>query len=400
MKHQRRKFWRLSNAQTIALAVAWMLTPIALAENTSAQSTAAQVPAAQKSKKKIDGVVTLKVVRDGKTFYGKPLATDGKQLAVVRWDGRLTTFPANDKAAKVSVYSKGFEPYSTAELKTRLQKFFGNRYDISTTDHFVVIHPNNGGNGRKYWAQPFEQYYIRLRNYFNAHGFKTSEPEFPMVAIVLRSRSEFDRRLDAEADYSKNVVGYYSRISNRITTYDPTRASLKIQRENPERNWLYSSSTIVHETAHQVAFNCGIHNRFSTVPKWTSEGLAMLCETPGIYNYKKSTDIRSRINQMRLKSFRTLMNEGKTKGKLLELIENDRMFETAPEMAYAISWGISFYLNENRQSDYMSYLKRDAKRGSFRKHNNLDRVGFFIDHFGKDIDALESRMNIFIGALK
>lgn len=349
---------------------------------------------------KIDGVVTLKVVRDGKTFYGKPLATDGKQLAVVRWDGRLTKFPANDESAKVSVYRKGFQPYSTVELKSRLQKHFGKRYDISTTDHFVVIHPNNGGNGEKYWAQPFEQFYIRLRNYFNAHGFKTSAPEFPMVAIVLRSRSEFDRKLDAEAEYSKNVVGYYSRVTNRITTFDPTRASLKVQRENPEHNWLLSSSTIIHETAHQVAFNCGIHNRFSTVPKWTSEGLAMLCETPGIYDYKNFPGISSRVNRMRLKSLRKLTEAGKTKGKLLDLIENDRMFETAPEMAYAISWGISFYLNEKRQREYMSYLKRDAKRGSFREHNHLDRVGFFIDHFGKDIDALESQMNIFIGSLK
>ena len=363
-------------------------------ESAEAQSLAAKPKGSQ------SGVVTLKIVRAGKTFYGKPLATDGKLLAVVRWDGRLTSFPANDKAAKVALYRQGFKPYSTAELKTRLQKHFGKRYTISTTDHFVVIHPNNGGDGQNYWAKPFEQYYIRLRNYFNAHGFKTHEPEFPMIAIVLRSRSEFDRRLDAEADYDKNVVGYYSRITNRITTYDPTRASLKVQKENPEYNWLYSSSTIVHETAHQVAFNCGIHNRFSTVPKWTSEGLAMLCETPGVYNYKDSPNIQSRINRMRLKSLRKFIREGKTKGKLLDLIQDDRLFETDTEMAYAIAWGISFYLNETRQADYMSYLKRDSKRGSFREHNKLDRVGFFIDHFGKDISALESRMNIFIGSLK
>ena len=389
MKHLLRNFRRLATAATLA----------AVATCVNFDSAAAQFPLPE-AKKKAPGIVTLKVVRDGKTFYGKPLATDGKKLAVVRWDGRLTSFPANDKAAKVSVYKKGFEPYSTAELKSRLQKHFGKRYSISTTDHFVVIHPNNGGNGQKYWAKPFEQHYIRLRNYFNAHGFKTSAPEFPMIAIVLRSRSEFDRRLDAEADYRKNVVGYYSRISNRITTYDPTRASLKVQRENPEYNWLYSSSTIVHETAHQVAFNCGIHNRFSTVPKWLSEGLAMICETPGVYNYKKEPGISSRINRMRLTALRKLIASGKSKGKLLELIQSDRMFETNPETAYAIAWGISFYLNENRQKEYMSYLKRDSKRGSFREYNKLDRVGFFIDHFGKDIAALESRMNIFISALK
>lgn len=126
----------------------------------------------------------------------------------------------------------------------------------------------------------------------------------------------------------------------------------------------------------------------------------MLCETRGVYDFKNSPDIQSRINRFRLQSFRKLSAAGKTKGKLIQLLQNDRLFETDAEVAYAVSWAISFYLNENRQDDYMSYLKRDAKRGSFRVHNRLDRVGFFIDHFGKDIDALESRMNLFISALK
>lgn len=347
-----------------------------------------------------DGGVTIKVQRKGKTYFGRPLVTDGKELIIARWDGRMTRFPVGDKATKISLYSKGFKPYSTTEMKARLQKHFGSRYKISTTDHFVVIHPNNGGDAKKYWAKPFEQYYIRLRNYFTAHGYRTTDPEFPLIAIVLRSRSEFDRRLDAEADFSPTVVGYYSRKTNRITTYDPTKASSKVQRENPEHNWLYSSQTIIHEIAHQVAFNCGVHNRFSTVPKWTSEGLAMLCETRGVYDFKKFPDIQSRIHRLRLKSFRKLFEAGKTKGKLLELLQNDRLFDTDSELAYAVSWAISFYLNENRQADYMAYLKRDAKRGSFRVHNRLDRVGFFIDHFGRDIDALESRMNIFISSLK
>jgi len=126
----------------------------------------------------------------------------------------------------------------------------------------------------------------------------------------------------------------------------------------------------------------------------------MLCESRGVYDYKNSPTMTSRINRPRLRSLRKFINEGKTKGKLLELIQNDRMFESQPELAYAISWGISFYLNENRQKDYMSYLKRDAKRASFREHNKLDRVGFFIDHFGKDIASLENEMTFFIKSLK
>lgn len=339
--------------------------------------------------------VTVKVKQKGKTFYGKPLVTDGKNIAVVRWDGRLTTFPINDPKIKVTKYSNGFEPYSTAELKQRLKKYFGNRYDISTTEHFVVIHPKGG---TEFWAKPFERHFQRLNDYFRSHGFETTEPEFPLVAIVLRSRKEFDLRLDKEASFDKNIFGYYSTKSNRITTYAPAVALLTPEGARQTAGWLEKSSTIVHEVAHQIAYNCGVHNRFTRVPKWTSEGLAMLCETRGVYKFKKFPNIKDRVNRKRLETFRKLNYEGKTDGVLLELLQSDRLFQTDPELAYAVSWAISFYLNENRQAEYLNFLKRDALRGDFHKYSKLDRVAFFVRHFGKNIAGLEKRMNIFVDA--
>ncbi len=341
--------------------------------------------------------VTVKVRKDGKTFYGKPLATDGKQMAVLRWDGRLATFPVNDPSIKVTKYSSDFKPYSTSELKQRLKKYFGNRYEISTTGHFVVIHPNGG---TEFWAEPFERHYRQLNDYFQAHGFETSEAKFPLVAIVLRSRKEFDLRLDKEAGYDRNVLGYYSKKSNRITTFAPNGIRWTPTGAKKMENWLENSPTIIHEVAHQIAFNCGVHNRFSVVPKWTSEGLAMLCETRGVYNFAKYPHVKDRVNRLRLKSFRQLEAAGKTKGVLLELLQRDRMFESDPEVAYAVSWAISFYLNENRQMEYLNYLAKDGRRGDFRAHTKIDRVGFFIRHFGKDIASLEQRMNLFVGAIK
>jgi hypothetical protein len=340
--------------------------------------------------------VTVKVKQKGKTFYGKPLVTDGKNIAVVRWDGRLTTFPINDPKIKVTKYSNGFKPYSTEELKQRLKKYFGNRYSISTTEHFVVIHPKGGPD---FWAKPFERHFQRLNNYFEAHGLQTSEPEFPLIAIVLRSRKEFDLKLDKEASFDKNILGYYSTKSNRITTYAPSVALLTPTGRKQAAGWLEQSTTIVHEVAHQIAFNCGVHNRFSRVPKWTSEGLATLCETRGVYKFKNFPDLKDRVNRKRLKTYRALDYAGKTEGKLLELLQSDRLFDSDPELAYAVSWAISFYLNENRQAEYMNYLRRDALRGDFRKHTKLDRVAFFVRHFGKNIAGLEKRMNLFINAI-
>ncbi len=348
------------------------------------------------AKKPKPKTVTVKVKQKGKTFYGKPLVTDGKNIAVVRWDGRLTTFPINDPLIKVTKYSDGFKPYSTAELKQRLKKYFGNRYTISTTEHFVVIHPKGG---TEYWAKPFERHFQRLNDYFWAHGLKTSSPEFPLVAIVLRSRKEFDLQLNKEGLYSKNVNGFYSTKSNRITTYAPNGTLLTPSGARQTAGWLEKSSTIIHEVAHQIAYNCGVHNRFSTVPKWTSEGLATICETRGVYDYKRFPNRADRVNRLRLESYRQMSFAGKTNGKLLELLQSDRLFDTDPELAYAVSWAISFYLNETRQAEYLNYLKRDALRGDFRSHTKLDRVAFFVRHFGKNIADLEDRMRVFIDTI-
>ena len=342
-------------------------------------------------------VVTVKVQRDGKTFYGKPLATDGTQLAIVRWDGRLTVFPFNDPGVKVTNYRNGFEPYSPDELQERLGKYFGNRYEISKTEHFVVIHPKGG---TAFWAEPFQKHYEQLKDYFTTNGFKMTEPEFPMVAIVLRSRKEFDLQLKKEDTFDKSILGYYSKKSNRITTYAPSGLRLTPTGAQQTKGWLESSPTVVHEVAHQIAFNGGLHNRFSSVPKWISEGLATLCETRGVYNFRSAPSIESRVNKTRLKSFRKFRDQGKTSGKLLELIQDDRLFSTDPELAYAVAWAISFYLNENRQAKYFDFLRKDALRGEFQVHDKLDRVGFFIRHFGNNINALEKRMNLFVDALQ
>lgn len=338
--------------------------------------------------------VTLKVQRDGKTFYGMPLATDGNQIALVRWDGRLIFIPAGARDVKVTKYQDGFRPYSAQELRTRLKKYFGNRYDISTTEHFVVIHPRGS---EQLWARPFENHYVGINRYFNDNGFETHEPEFPLVAIVLRSRREFDLRLDREGIFDKSILGYYAKDSNRITTFAPPNMRLTAEGNRQTENWLQSSVTIVHEVAHQIAFNCGLHNRFSSVPKWTSEGLAMLCETPGVYASRAG--LNARVNRLRLTSWRKLDEAGKTSGRLLDLIESDRLFDTDPELAYAISWAISFYLNEERQLDYFAYLKADNRRGDFREFTNVDRAGFFIRHFGNDIEGLERRMQLFLESI-
>jgi len=91
---------------------------------------------------------TVKLKHEGRTFVGQPLAWDGKQLAMLRLDGELRLIPMKDKT-NASVVSPEFEPYVPSELKTRLKREFGDRYDISTTKNCVVVHP---WGKPEYWA--------------------------------------------------------------------------------------------------------------------------------------------------------------------------------------------------------------------------------------------------------
>ena len=108
---------------------------------------------AQEIAKQANGLPTIKFEHDGKNFYGSPIGRSDTTLALLRWDGRVSSLPANDQS-KIEVIDRNFLPYTHEELKERLQKEFGRRYTVSTTKHYVVVHPPGAA---KIWAEPFEE---------------------------------------------------------------------------------------------------------------------------------------------------------------------------------------------------------------------------------------------------
>ena len=62
-------------------------------------------------------------------------------------------------------------------------------------------------------------------------------------------------------------------------------------------------ATIIHEATHQLAFNCGMQNRYADIPLWLSEGIAIYFETPDLRNKRGWRSIGS-VNRVRLAEFR------------------------------------------------------------------------------------------------
>ena len=332
--------------------------------------------------------MTVKIEVKNRKLVGRPLAFDGKQLALLKRDGRWSTYPVGsmDDVEKVS---DKFQPYDSEAIRQRLQKEFGGKYQVSKTRNFVVVHPP--GN-YTVWASPFEQLYQRFRSYFTSRGFELSEPEFPMVAVVLRTRKEFDKFLRTYHQYDSRILGYYSQRSNRIITYDPSGGRSQL------RDWAFNS-TLIHEAAHQTAFNVGIHNRFGIEPSWASEGLALLFEAKGVNNSIYYSQQKDRVNKERLRLIKHYYSKDRVKGKLQKLVSNDNLFSSDASFAYAYAWAITFYLSEKQPGNYFKFIKSDAARADFSALSSKQRKAMFAKQFGSDFTGLENRIEQFITKL-
>jgi hypothetical protein len=214
-----------------------------------------------------------------------------------------------------------------------------------------------------------------------------------MVAVVLRTRQEFDRFLRRYQTYDKQILGYYSPKSNRVITYDQRAGKAK------DQGWFFQTNTIIHEATHQAAFNTGLHPRFAPVPRWISEGLAMLFEAPGVNNSAQYGSQQSRINQPRLRDLQDFVKQGRADGRLAALIQSDELFRTDPQLAYAIAWGLTFYLSEYQPQQYFEFMSTDSKRAEFVEFSSRDRMQAFGDAFGYGITDIESRLKKFILSL-
>lgn len=329
-------------------------------------------------------VVTVRIENEGKVYYGRPLGQDLKKLAVLRWDGRITLLPRQER---MEIFSPGFAPYSQDELAKRLQKQFGPRYLTQSSEHFTVVYPRTN---QKKWAAKYESVYNQFKSYLARHRIDVAEPRFPMVVVVLASRNEFDRSLANEIIFKKNVFGYYSRISNRVTTFvssDP-RIARKVDR--------IANLTVVHEAVHQVAFNTGVHNRLCAVPRWMSEGFAMLYESKGFRNSKPDQPVDERVNVRRLVQLKKMFATGQVTGNIEMMLRNDRIFETDPDLAYSLAWGLSFYLAEKETEKYLRFVIKDGNTNEFMNYTPNQRVEFFVETFVVDFDKLERKLKKFI----
>jgi hypothetical protein len=337
------------------------------------------------------GKFTIDVLIRGMRLEGTPLAWSEQRVFLLARDGRLWDF-APDEAQDYRKSAAEFRPYTANMLRTRLESELGRSYEVTSTRHFLVAHAR--GQKEK-WAERFEEMYRSFAAYFSVRGFRLQEPPFPLVAIVWRSREDFQRYTVRDGlKPTSDLLGYYSLDTNRVSLFDVGDG-----RAN-SADWQRNFSTVIHEAAHQTAFNTGIHNRFAPPPRWVAEGLGTLFEARGVNNSRAYTNQSDRINRERFEHFRQYRASSRKADSLMQLIGSDRAFDRDAMGAYAEAWMLTFYLVETLPREYAQYLARTASRPAFTEYTAAARLADFTAVFGSDFRMIEARFSRFVDSLR
>ena len=321
----------------------------------------------------------------GRIIEGQPLEWSDRQMLLLGRDGQLFEF-APQAAQNSKKMGPAFRGYTTGEVRSLLREEFDNRFETSTTQHFVVVHPRGEWSA---WANRLESLYRSFTHYMQVRGFRVGKPQVPLVAVVFRTQNEYYRHAAAGGTpLMPGTLGHYDPKSNRIFLFDAG-----------SKDWSANAETIIHEATHQTAFNVGVHRRFAEQPRWLVEGLAMMFEARGVWDARSIYTQSDRLNRGRLDDFRYYLPQ-RPEGAIVALIASDQLFRTSPGFAYAEAWTLSFFLCETRPQEYCRYLETVAVRRAFSEYPPKERLADFTRAFGNDLDLLDAQLRRFVAELQ
>ncbi len=348
------------------------------------------------------------------TIVGRVLVTakDGGVLLLAR-DGLLWAVPP-DEQIRISRDDAPFSPLSREEFASQLLRLLPAGFEVHETANYLVFH--NTSKAYAQWCGALlERLFTGFTNYWQRRGFQLSKPEFPLIAVVFADRKgyqEFSREELGEA--GEKIIAYYSLMTNRMTMYDLTgleqssgpgasRSRMTTGQINqilahPEAE--RTVATIIHEATHQIAFNCGLHQRLSDCPLWVSEGIAIYFETPDLSSSKGWKSIGA-INRARMTQFSTYL-KNRPPDSLRTLIEKDDRFRN-PQTgldAYAEAWALTYFLLKQRPKQYLEYLERISRKKPLLRDEPAARLQEFQAVFGQDLQTLDAEFLRFMTKLR
>ncbi len=359
------------------------------------------------------GVEQITIQHDGheQHLLGQVLVTaqDGGVL-LLEANGSMTTLEP-DQIVRRSGNDDPLVPLSPEALGKQLLQELPPGFEVYQTHHYVICY-NTSREYAAWCGALFERLYKGFTNYWTRKGLKLNEPTFPLVAVIFNSRQSYAEYARAElGDAASDIVGYYSLRTNRITMCDLTGVQSRVagdRRSNaaqinqmlarPEAE--QSVATIIHEATHQIAFNSGLQTRFSDIPLWVSEGLAVFFETPDLQSPRGWRTIGA-LNTARLAQFKQYL-PNRPHSSLKSLIADDkRIRDTRTALdAYAEAWALNYYLLQHRPRQYVAYLRMLSEKPQLVWDTPEDRISDFQKAFGENLGQIDADFLRYIQRLK
>jgi Protein of unknown function (DUF1570) len=336
-------------------------------------------------------------------------ATVSGELVVKAQDGGLLLLSADGELWSIQpeeviahrTDDKAFAALSAAEAGAAMLKRLPEGFEVYSTAHYVICH--NTSRAYAQWCGAlYERLYTGFINFWSHKGITLHEPRLPLVCIVFADQDSYVRFAREElADRTDNIVAYYSLRTNRITMFDltglealrqpsdsrGTTAQINQMLARPAAERMVA--TVIHEATHQLAYNCGLHQRFADIPLWVSEGVAMYFEAPDLSNSKGWKTIGA-VNRPRLRTLREYSAQRPT-GSLHSLISDDKRLRDPRQVsaAYAEAWALNYFLIRQRPKEYVAYLKKLSQKGPLLWDEPQERLAEFKAAFG-ELDKLDA----------
>lgn len=323
-------------------------------------------------------------------FTGLPIHWDKSSAILIEPAGGFRMLDVAD-VREHRITNEPFQPQTIPLARSAVQAEFGGGYETAVTGPYVIVAPR----GRvERWKERFRNLLAGYARYFDVRGWNLRQPEFPLVVTVLPDRTAFRNYMLADTGKRMdNVVGYYSPKSNRCLLYEITTGG--------NTNWSETEATIVHEAIHQLAFNTGVHERLAKNPLWIVEGLATMFERPAVYEAQvSSSTIPLRVNPSQLSQLKPMLADvSRLESLLASMIASDKFFQADPKNAYALAWGLTFYLAERDTNRYGEYTRKVAHLPILESYSGPERVRDFKKGFESEFSMIAVQMQRFFGNL-
>jgi len=275
-------------------------------------------------------------------------------------------------------------------------------FETHDTAHYLIVH-NTSKPYAQWCGALYERLYRAFFNYWTRRGFKPTDPPAPLVALVFDDKHSYAYYAKDElGEAVESIIGYYSLRTNRITSYDLTgveqlagaagrgTTAAHVNRILAQADADRTVATIIHEATHQLAFNCGLHQRYADVPLWLSEGIAVYFETPDLQSTQGWRTIGA-VNRARLVRFRDYARRRPPDSIETLIATDDRLRGGAAALdAYAEAWALTFYLLRTQPREYVEYLQLLAEKRPLFYDEPQQRVAEFKKIFGDDLDTLDA----------